>query len=168
MTLTLTLTLAGCGHRQEQQPAEVPDSCPQEQVGAATTDTMSPAKRQALMKDETTRTDLRLFGRKEMTLYTEQQLCGEWVMGTVHELYCADGTGRQWDTSEDVRAEEAQNFIWVLDSNRLHEVYRLQMGGAVPREYVVTFVDDETLVYKDSYDRAYLWDRVKDPAQAGK
>jgi len=28
------------------------------------------------------------------------------------------------------------------------------------RQYVVTFVDDETLVYRDAYGGSYMWDKV--------
>ena len=81
------------------------------------------------------------------------------MRSTEHEVYLADGTGRMWDTSDDVSETEAQSFSWTLDSNLLTLVCNLELGGIIPKRYVVTFVDDENLSYKDHYGKAYLWDK---------
>ena len=75
-------------------------------------------------------------------------------------LYYADGSGRYWDTKEDVSREEAQSFRWTMDSNLLLLEMRMDMGGVIYRQYVVTFVDDETMVYRDKFDRSFMWDKA--------
>lgn len=161
--LALVLLATGCGRRQKsnEQP---PAAAKTQQAGdrgepAGAPDVTQP--QHGLHTDTATRTDARLFGRKEATIYSARQLCGKWVMGPVYECYYADGTGKQWDTSEDVDESEAQTFRWTLDSNLLHEVYSMTAGGVVPRDYVVTYADDESLVYKDAFGNAYMWDRAE-------
>lgn len=83
------------------------------------------------------------------------------MQGTEHEVYLADGTGRMWDTADDVSDAEAQRFSWTLDSNLLTLICHLELGGVVPKRYVVTFADDENLSYKDPYGKARLWDKKR-------
>ena len=64
-----------------------------------------------------------------------------------------------WDTGEDIRKEEAQRFNWSLDSNLLTFIFRAALGGVVPKLYLVTFVDNENLSYRNAYDDSYLWDK---------
>ena len=104
-------------------------------------------------------TNLRLLTRKQRTIYSPSLLVGEWSRGTEHEVYLADGTGRMWDEADDVARNEAQNFEWTLDSNLLTIICKLELGGVLPKRYVVTFADDESLAYKDLYGNAYLWDK---------
>lgn len=100
-----------------------------------------------------------LFSKKERKVYAAEQLCGEWVCGTLHEMYNIDSTGLQWDTKDDVGREEAQKFTWQLENNNLQQVYSMRLGGVVPRTYKVTFVDDESLVYRDNFGESYMWER---------
>lgn len=104
-------------------------------------------------------TNLRLFTRKQKEIYAPALLVGEWIRGTEHEVYHSDGTGRMWDTSEDVDASEAQRFNWTLDSNLLTIICHLELGGILPKRYVVTYADNENLAYQDLYGKAYLWDK---------
>ena len=71
-----------------------------------------------------------------------------------------DGTGRYWDAKEDIAREEAQTFLWTMDSNLLVLEFHLALGGLFYRQYVVTFVDEENLVYRDAYDKSYMWDKA--------
>lgn len=109
--------------------------------------------------NEEENTDAGLFSRKEKKMYAAEQLYGEWVNGTLHEVYNIDGTGLQWDTKDDVGRDEAQQFTWQMENNNLRQIYSMQMGGVVPRAYTVTFVDDESLVYKDDFGTSYMWDK---------
>lgn len=104
-------------------------------------------------------TNLRIFTRKQKEIYAPALLVGEWICGTEHEVYLSDGTGLMWDTSEDVSRDEAQRFHWSLDSNLLTLVCSLELGGYLPKRYVVTYVDDESLAYQDLYGKALLWDK---------
>ncbi len=99
--------------------------------------------------------------RKQKVIYDAALLVGKWTRGTENEVYLPDGTGRMWDSSEDVSASEAQSFKWTLDSNLLTIVCHLELGGILPKRYVVTFADDENLVYRDSYGTSYMWDKKR-------
>ena len=114
-----------------------------------------------LQQDSAEITNLRLLTRKQKVIYDASLLVGEWVRGTEHEVYLADGTGRMWDTGDDVSDDEAQHFSWTLDSNLLTLICHLELGGVVPKRYVVTFADDENLSYNDPYGKAHLWDRKR-------
>ena len=132
--------------RQEVLPPEAP----------------APRESQALTERQDTAeaTNLRLLARKQRTIYSPALLVGEWQRANEHEHYIADGTGSRWDTGDDLARDEAQTFRWTMDSNLLTFEYRTALGAVVPRQYVVTFVDDETLVYRDAYGSAYMWDKV--------
>ena len=138
------------------EPAQSSDSLmPME----STTDGATAASPAILRQDSAEITNLRLHTRKQKVIYDASLLVGEWVRGTEHEVYLADGTGRMWDTADDVSDAEAQRFSWTLDSNLLTLICHLELGGVVPKRYVVTFADDESLSYNDPYGKAYLWDK---------
>lgn len=162
------LTLAAChrdrGRQTEDSIAEVPSPAAVDTISTqpATGDTATkpePAGRQ-LQQDSAETVNLRLFTRKQQTIYTPDMLIGEWVRGNEHEQYTTDNGGRRWDTDDDVASAEAQMFSWTMDSNLLTFKYRMALGGLMVRQYVVTFVDDETLVYRDVHGDSYMWDKV--------
>ena len=163
------LMVVACHHKDKKAqtdsvPPPVADTVVTDTVPEATSDTVvSPTKttQVILQKDSAEVTHLRILARKVQTIYPSALLVGEWIRGTEHEEYYANGTGKMWDTSEDVTRDEAQRFEWTLDSNLLTIVCRLELGAVVPKRYVVTFADDENLAYNDHHGTAYLWDKKK-------
>lgn len=164
------MPLSAC-HHKEQRPAEeslpavqepspvvIPDTppTPDNVTHSATTH----SKHYQLQEDTAAVTNLRLFARKQRSLYSPTLLVGEWQRDGEHEHYLADGSGNRWDTHDEIHRDEAQSFTWTMDSNMLTITYKLSFGSLVVRQYVVTFVDDETLVYRDAYGGAYMWDKV--------
>ena len=113
-----------------------------------------------LRRDTAEVTNLRLLARKQRTIYSPALLVGEWQHEGEHEQYIADGSGNRWDIGDDIDRREAQPFSWTMDSNLLTMKYTMSLGGIVVRQYVVTFVDDETLVYRDAYGGSFMWDKV--------
>lgn len=111
------------------------------------------------MTDTADATDVFRIRKRPQQVYSAAQLYGHWVLGTRHECYYPDSTGRTWDTEDDVSEDEVQCFRWTLVDNQLMIEYQMRLGGVVPRDYIVTYVDDETLVYKDLYGAAYMWDK---------
>lgn len=172
LVLIASVVFAACKRSGSQSGSPVAtDSGTQTSLPAATADTTSVVTdststsdgktkyRLELEQDSAEITNLRIFTRKQKEIYDAALLIGEWVRGTEHEVYLADGTGRMWDTSEDIAAGEAQRFNWTLDSNLLTIVCHLELGGVLPKRYVVTYADEESLAYQDLYGTAYLWDR---------
>ena len=119
-----------------------------------------PRKEEQTMRlDSAETTNLRIFARKQRTIYSPTLMTGIWHQGTEYKEFMDGGMGRFWDTKEDVGREEAQSFRWTMDSNLLVLEFHLALGGMFCRQYVVTFVDDETLVYRDAFERSYMLDR---------
>lgn len=110
--------------------------------------------------DTAIRTDWRASARKNTKIYSPALLTGVWKNGNLHQLYRSDGTGLRWDESDDVGRTEGLAFSWVMDSNCLTMLFPMRLGGVVPKEYLVTYADDESLVYKDAYGTSYMWDKV--------
>lgn len=162
--LTISVMLAGCnGHGGGNT---VTDSIATTQTdgnteGGRDVDSSNSDTTQVFVRQNNEEEDINagLFSKKERKVYAAEQLCGEWVCGTLHEMYNSDSTGLQWDTKDDVGREEAQKFTWQLENNNLQHVYSMRLGGVVPRTYKVTFVDDESLVYRDNFGESYMWER---------
>ena len=113
--------------------------------------------------DTISRTDALFCPKKKRIQFTADQFYGEWIAGTLHECYFADSTGLQWDTKDDVSRQEAQHFFWSLtDNNRLMQVYTMGVNGIVPRDYDVTLVNEESLVYKDAFGNAFRWNKMQE------
>lgn len=173
LALTSLLLFAGCRHKNRDNNTQ--PTSPDTTIQSTLSDTDTTTQKQGDTavgvttanktggvfheKDSTEITNLRILARKQKVIYDASLLIGEWVRGTEHELYLSNGTGRMWDTSEDVSRDEAQHFNWTLDSNLLTIICKLELGGVLPKRYVVTFADDENLAYNDLYGKAYLWDK---------
>ena len=113
-----------------------------------------------LQEDTAAVTNLRIVARKQRVIYSPALLVGEWQRDNEHEQFVSDGKGSRWDIGDDVSREEAQSFTWTMDSNLLTFRYNMTLGAVLLRQYVVTFVDDETLVYRDAYGGSYMWAKV--------
>ena len=92
-------------------------------------------------------------------------LVGHWQEGTVHEKYFDNGTGRTWDTSDDVTEEEAQPFEWSLDGDQLIQEHIMFEGQVVPRLLTITQLNSLTLVYEDSGGVTHTFHRTLDIAK---
>lgn len=166
--LALVVVLfAACHHRSEQQQQASVSARPQtvaaDSVQVEDGDTVAAPVRSeiyVLQQDTAELTNLRLFARKQRVIYSPALITGEWLRGSEHEQYMTDGKGLRWDTSDEVYREDAQEFSWCMDSNLLTIRYDLKLGGLMIGQYVVTFVDDETLVYRDAFDGTFMFDKV--------
>ena len=168
---TAVLLLASCHHGERKQAEDSVTTVPTPSQStivsdtlathtADTTSAMPQPTGQQLQQDSAETVNLRLFTRKQKNIYSPALIIGEWLRGSEHEQYMADGSGKHWDTGEDVSRGEAQSFLWTMDSNLLTFKYKMALGGLMVRQYVVTFVDDESLVYRDAYDDSYMWEKV--------
>lgn len=91
--------------------------------------------------------------------YDETLLYGEWLEGTVHDVYKSDGTGYTWDTSEDINEEEASPFTWSLNNDQLLITHTLWNGTIVPKSYTITTLNERTLIYEDAYGNSHEYER---------
>lgn len=173
LLLLLPLLLAAC-HRKADTAAMPADSI-HDTVAATpaptadtlvhasdTTHTPSISQKAVLHIDTAELTHLRIFGRKQKTFYSPRQLEGEWVLDDWHMHLDSNGHGQRWNPKEDITRDEPDRFNWTMDSNLLYLEFLLTNGAIVPKMYVVTFVDRESLVYQNAYGTAYMWDRPAD------
>ena len=168
--LLLFLSVAACHRGEKKEPdmpmAPVEETQPQKATrrhgGGFRNRGSSPFDTRDFMinRDSVETTNRGFFSRKKVTNFSPELLEGEWRRGGEHEEYMSDGSGLYWDTDEDVRRDEAKIFTWTLDSNRLTFTYDIELGGKTMRQYYVTYVDGETLVYKDAHGDSYVWDKV--------
>lgn len=169
LALIIFLLLAGCHRGSKQPPTSTvpvcesttppPDSPALHVIDSTTISKPGNNEAHTMKLDTAETTNLRLFARKQRTIYSPDLLAGIWHRDDEHEEYLPDGTGRYWKTGDDVSRDEAQTFLWTMDSNLLVLEFHLALGGMFYRQYVVTFVDDESLVYRDNFDRSFMWDK---------
>lgn len=171
MLITLCLLLlASCRHREKREivsehVSPVPETfLPDDTLPEIPNDSVNQSFQYLIQKlhlDSAEVTNIRIFARRQKVIYSPSLLIGEWLRGTEHEVFLEDHTGLLWKTSDDVCRKEAQPFTWSLDSNRLIMMFKFERGTAVvPRMYVVTYADEESLAYSDAYGNAFLWDKL--------
>ncbi|MBQ7279477.1 MAG: hypothetical protein IJR13_01965 [Bacteroidales bacterium] len=172
LLLAAALLLSGCGSNGDKSahddvidtihdisPSDIHAKHHDTQDTATSIDESETTRQATAQRDTADRVESFIFGKKER-IFTPEQLVGEWVNGTLHEVYYSDSTGLQWDTKDDVSKAEAQRFRWEMKGNNLTQIYRMELGGVVPRDYKVTMVDDESLVYKDNFGIVFMWDKL--------
>ena len=93
--------------------------------------------------------------------FDETLLYGKWQSGTLYYTYLSDGSGKTWDTADDVTEEEAQSFTWTLDASELTHIYVLEIGGTVPKVYTVTQLTSTQLTYEDDFGTSHTFTRVE-------
>ena len=174
--VVVLMTVTGC-HRKKEKPqvVESPDvevivdsSAKNVKGGTVVGENTSKGESELQFQTDTaTQKDWRGFARKQSKIYSPALLTGIWKKGSLQQQYRADGTGLRWDEADDVSHAEAQGFSWTMDSNCLTLYFTMTLGGIVPKEYLVTYVDEESLVYKDAYGTSYMWDKVTPELKIG-
>ncbi|HNX78912.1 MAG TPA: hypothetical protein PKJ24_03470 [Prolixibacteraceae bacterium] len=97
---------------------------------------------------------------EDETTWDETLLYGKWKSGTLWYKYVSDGTGKTWDTADDVSEAEAQSFTWTLVQSELTHIHIMQMGTTVPKVYTVTELTSTTLKYKDDFNVSHSFTKV--------
>lgn len=159
--MALVTLLAGCRHKTEPQPVEIPQHVEDADIvdkrHAITPIPQVADTGMALHWDTMPVHDRR---KKPVVFYTPEQVAGEWIFGTQHEMYNADGTGMAWDLGDDVQIEEAKTFVWRLEENILTTYYPLAVGGLVPKMIHVVHLDSIKMILKDDYGCEYKYLRA--------
>jgi len=94
------------------------------------------------------------------TSFDDALLIGKWQSGTLFYKYLDDGTGGTWDTADDVKEEEAQDFTWTLVNAELTHIHILEIGGSVPKVYTVTELSSSSLTYHDDFGVEFSFTKV--------
>ncbi len=83
--------------------------------------------------------------------FDESLIIGKWKSETLYERYDADQSGATWDTADDVKEEEAQEFTWTIDKDQLEQIHIIVNGGVVPKRYTITDLTATTMKYEDDF-----------------
>ncbi|MDE5419150.1 lipocalin family protein [Ancylomarina sp. DW003] len=83
--------------------------------------------------------------------FDESLIIGKWKSGTLFERYDSDKSGATWDTADDVKEEEAQEFTWTINKDQLEQIHIIVSGGKVPKVYTITNLTASSMEYKDAY-----------------
>jgi len=84
--------------------------------------------------------------------FDESLIIGKWKSGTLFERYDADKSGATWDTSEDIKENEAQGFTWTITKDNLEQIHITETGTAlVPKVYTITDLTKTTMKYEDDF-----------------
>ena len=81
-----------------------------------------------------------------------------------YEVYNSDGTGKMWDTADDVQEDEADTFDWDIDEhNQLTQIVHFQEGqGDVPQYCNILILNETTFKYNnDALKREVTLTRVQ-------
>lgn len=79
------------------------------------------------------------------------------------EVYYANGTGKMWDTADDVQEDEADTFTWTIDSdNKLMQNITFQSGAGTIVQYCnIITLNETTFKYNnDGWRAEYTLTRV--------
>ncbi|WP_282013767.1 hypothetical protein [Marinifilum flexuosum] len=91
--------------------------------------------------------------------FDESLIIGKWKSGTLYERYDLDYSGATWDTADDVKEEEAQNFTWTITKDQLEQIH-IMKNGVVPKVYTITNLTATTLVYEDAYGKSKSFSKI--------
>lgn len=106
-------------------------------------------------------TQLRIFARKRITIFSPKLLVGEWKLKDWHMELDSNGIGKRWNMQDLDSENEVELFQWSLDSNILSFEFSMVLGGVIPKMYLLTFVDNESLVYCNVFGDSFMWNRLK-------
>lgn len=92
-------------------------------------------------------------------------IIGRWKTadGGHYEVYNTDGTGKMWDSADDVEEDEADIFDWSIDNkNKMTQLIHFQGGqGDVSQYCNIIILNETTLKYDNNGWRAeYTLTRV--------
>jgi hypothetical protein len=94
---------------------------------------------------------------KEDDFFDKSLLTGKWKSGTLYYRYFDNGTGKTWDTKDDIDESEAQTFNWTLDNSTLTHIHT--GGVTVPKIYTLTELTSTNLRYRDQFLKSFSYTR---------
>ncbi|MBO7529515.1 MAG: hypothetical protein J6T37_06540 [Bacteroidales bacterium] len=91
---------------------------------------------------------------KDNSANYSELIVGRWKTNAeqpYYEVYYSNGTGKMWDTAEDVQEEDADTFDWTIDSNnKLTQIIHFQEGQAdLPQYCNIITLNETTFKYNN-------------------
>jgi hypothetical protein len=94
--------------------------------------------------------------------WNQNLLLGKWVLNnTIFYKFMSDYNGLTWDEADDINEAEAQKFTWSLKKSLLNLSFETMTGKNVDKNYIVTLLNSDSLVYKDDSGFENILTKVK-------
>lgn len=89
----------------------------------------------------------------EPTKTYAELIVGRWKTDAAEpyfEVYSANGSGKMWDTADDVQEDEADTFDWTIEGSQMTQIIHFQGGqGDVPQLCNIIILNETTLKYNN-------------------
>ena len=98
----------------------------------------------------------------EVFNFDNDLLIGLWKEDEVYYRYNDDGTGVTWDLADDVQEDEGTELEWTLEDNIFTYLYKMEIGGTVPKTYTMKVLELDTMKYEDDFGVKHVFSKVEE------
>lgn len=94
--------------------------------------------------------------------WDQNLLLGKWVRNnTIFFKFMSDYNGLEWDEADQITEAEAGKFKWSLKKSFLNLSFQMLTGFNIDKNYIVTLLNSDSLVYKDDSGFENILTKVK-------
>lgn len=94
--------------------------------------------------------------------FDEDLLIGLWKEGEVYYRYNDDGTAVTWDLADDVMEDEGTELDWTLEDNVFTHLYKMEIGGTVPKVFKMKVLELDVMEYGDDFGVEHKFTKVEE------
>lgn len=94
--------------------------------------------------------------------FDEDLLIGLWKEDEVYYRYNDDGTAVTWDLADDVMEDEGTELEWTLEENVFTHLYKMEIGGIVPKVYTMKVLELDVMEYGDEFGVEHKFTKVEE------
>ena len=94
--------------------------------------------------------------------FDEDLLIGLWKEDEVYYRYNDDGTAVTWDLADDVMEDEGTELDWTLVDDVFTHLYKMEIGGTVPKTYTMKVLELDTMKYEDDFGVKHVFSKVEE------
>lgn len=89
-------------------------------------------------------------------------LIGLWKEDEVYYRYEDDGTAVTWDLADDVMEDEGTELEWTLEEDVFTHLYKMEIGGVVPKVFKMKLLELDVMEYGDEYGVNHKFTKVEE------
>ena len=94
--------------------------------------------------------------------FDEDLLIGLWKEDEVYYRYNDDGTAVTWDLADDVMEDEGTELEWTLEEDLFTHLYKMEIGGTVPKTFTMKVLELDTMKYEDDFGVKHVFSKVEE------
>ena len=94
--------------------------------------------------------------------FDEDLLIGLWKEDEVYYRYNDDGTAVTWNLEEDVMEDEGTELEWTLENDLFTHLYKMEIGGTIPKIYTMKVLEIDTMKYEDDFGARHVFSKVEE------